>query len=223
MARLRCARCGEDWVPGFDRCWNCGFDGATLVPDAANRACANCQTPLLPGDQFCPECGEPAHPQPDLFRPIYPLDEPTNRRRRFGLWQIGLILVAAAVLAASVYTVRPDSNRNPTIIGTLTLFQTALIKEGDFCVGHGEYDDLAPGERVTIRNEDDETIAVGRLDRSTWLGPEACRFSFTIPDVPRASVYRVEVADRDRVEYTRRELEEANWRIFMFSGDPARI
>ena len=44
-----------------------------------------------------------------------------------------------------------------------------------------------------------------------------------IPEMPRADVYKVEVADRDRVEYTRRELEESNWRIFMFTGDPARI
>jgi hypothetical protein len=176
----------------------------------------------VPGDQFCPECGEPAPPQPEPFRPIFPPDEPRDRRR-FGLWQIGLILVAASVLAASVYSVRPTPKRDPILIGTLTLFQTSLIKEGDSCLGHGEYGDLAPGERVTIRNEDDETIAVGRLEQSTWLGPEACRFSFSIPDMPRANVYRVEVADRDLVEYTRRELEERSWRIFMFTGDPARI
>ena len=58
------------------------------------------------------------------------------------------------------------------LIGTLTLFQTALIKEG-FLPWPWRVRRPGAGRARPIRNEDDETIAVGRLEQGTWLGPEA--------------------------------------------------
>jgi hypothetical protein len=137
--------------------------------------------------------------------------------------EVGLIAVALAVLATSIYSVRPTPNRSPTVTGTLTLFQPGLVKDGDSCLGAGEYDHLAPGKRVTVRNQDDETIAIAELQPSAWLGPEACRFPFAIPNLPRASSYVFTVNDHEQVEYTRRQLEDAGWRVFMIAGQPAQV
>ena len=223
MAQFRCARCGADWAQGYDQCWNCGFDKAERALDPAVFACDSCAAPVAAGDHFCQECGAPVPVRAAMVSPISLPDEREPRRRRFGLLEVGLIAVALAVLVASIYSVRPTSDRNPTVAGTITLFQEELVREGNSCVGTGEYDDLAPGGQVTVRNGDDETIATAELQASAWLGPAACRFSFTIPDLPRASVYIFAVTDREGVEYTRQELEERGWRVFITTGEPAQI
>lgn len=137
--------------------------------------------------------------------------------------EVGIIAVALAVLVASVYSVRPGPNRNPTVAGTITLFQAELIRDGESCAGSGEHEGLIPGGRVTVRNADDETIAVAVLQRSAWLGPAACRFPFSIPDLPRSSVYVFAVDGQEQVEFTRSQLEDANWRVNLVAGEPARI
>ena len=223
MAHPKCARCGEDWALGFDRCWNCGFDTAQVVLDAADSVCDSCGESLESGNRFCPECGAPVRVRTVAIAPPVPADDREPRRRRFGLMEVGLIAVALAVLATSVYSIRPTPNRSPTLTGTLTLFQSGLVKDGDSCLGTGEYDHLAPGKRVTIRNQDDETIAIAELQSSSWLGPGACRFPFAVPNLPRASVYSFTVNDHEQVEYTRRQLEEAGWRVFMIAGEPAQV
>lgn len=226
MTQLKCARCGEDWAPRLTECWNCGSLQAEIVP-ASNgedgEACAVCGTAINPEDQFCSECGAETFVQPVPGTLVFPPIEPGRRRRRFGLMEVGLIAVALAVLVASVYSVRPGPSRNPTVSGTITLFQAELVREGESCAGTGEYEELAPGGQVTVRNGDDKTIAVAELQRSAWLGPAACRFPFSIPNLPRSSIYLFAVDGQEQVEYSRSQLEDANWRVYLIAGEPAQI
>jgi len=188
----------------------------------ADLICPNCQSTLSLEDQFCAECGTLASFRPAPAPPAFD-DEFDEPGRGFGLREIGLIVVAVAVLAASVYSVRPSFDRSHTVIGAITLYQSRLESVDGLCVGSGEYNDLMPGGTVTVRNGDGDAIAVGQLAQSTWLGTDACRFNFEIPDVPRTSTYTFEVSSRDPVRYSRGQLEDNGWRVFLIAGDPPEL
>lgn len=124
---------------------------------------------------------------------------------------------------------QPSANTTPTvgithtITGTLSLRGDRygnypnIIVSGTRCYGTSGYDDIQAGGAVTIRDGNDTTIAVGRLDSGTWSAGE-CNFPFKITDVPDSEFYSIEVTHRGQVFASKQELESTNWRFDLTLG-----
>jgi hypothetical protein len=105
--------------------------------------------------------------------------------------------------------------------------------EGRQCDGRdevdGRLDDLRDGTRVVVRDSEDKSVAVGRLERGTatnrnGLGGRepvysTCRMQFTVSDVPDSDVYTIEIGNRGGLTFSKDELAEKEWRVTIFAGD----
>lgn len=116
-----------------------------------------------------------------------------------------------------------------TITGTLELrgersgmYRDMMVIDGN-CLGYGGYDDIQPGAAVTIRDGDDKTIAIGRLEIGSFepVGTKTgkCTFPFTVENVPDVPFYSVEVSHRGQVFASRADLEATNWRFDLALGN----
>lgn len=93
--------------------------------------------------------------------------------------------------------------------------------KGDPCEGQGGYDDLREGAQVTIRDENNEVLAVGALDEGKILteGLYDCAFFFEVPEVPlESSFYSVEVASRGEQRYPADEFEHEDFAVTLELG-----
>lgn len=86
------------------------------------------------------------------------------------------------------------------------------------CVGTGGYNDIAAGVSVTVRDGTGSTLATGRLGKGEALAGIGCTYKFDVV-VPDADFYRVEVAHRGELEYSKAELERNDWKFEASLGD----
>jgi hypothetical protein len=120
----------------------------------------------------------------------------------------GLILLAAC-----------GGGARHTIIGSLELNggSSGINWDPDgTCVGDGGYSDIGPGAQVTVTDQKGELIATGTLSmgergmtNDTWV----CRFAFTVPDVPGADFYTIEVSHRGGLTYSTAEMDAQGWTV----------
>lgn len=113
----------------------------------------------------------------------------------------------------------PATAKTVTIHGTLTITSTGdfswdLAPDGKTGICHGGsrgFDDIQSGAQVTVTNQAGTTIALGTLDGNATAtfdgsGSDAtgtsCKFTFSIPKVPTASFYGLEVVHRGVVKFT---------------------
>jgi hypothetical protein len=97
----------------------------------------------------------------------------------------------------------------------------ARAEKGDACRYEREgYEDVRDGGQVTIRNGDGSIIALGELHRprlavaeGEQAGAMACRYSFTIGDVPRSKYYTVELGMRQPMHFAHDTLAGSDWRV----------
>jgi hypothetical protein len=91
--------------------------------------------------------------------------------------------------------------------------------EGDAksCSGTGGYEDIVDGAQVTITNESGTVIGTGNLERSENIDA-ACRFYFTVPNLPIAKFYGIEVSHRGQVRYSHEQLQGENWNVSLDLG-----
>ena len=119
------------------------------------------------------------------------------------------------------------------IRGIFTLVDSDVERDGYLCWGTGGYDDVAAGMNVTVRDGNDVIIGVGSTDNVTredrtsldpWLADVAtgvanerypnvvCTLVFKV-SVPDAEFYSVEVGHRGELNYSRAEMEAADWAV----------
>jgi hypothetical protein len=104
--------------------------------------------------------------------------------------------------------------RTCRITGSMTLYRDGFITRADGrgCEGTSGYDDIDEGTQVTISDGRGKTIGIGRSESSS------CMFEFSVPDVPNADFYKVEVAHRGELSYSKEELASKGWRVEVALG-----
>jgi hypothetical protein len=81
------------------------------------------------------------------------------------------------------------------------------------------FDDLTPGTQVTVKNASGKLIATGRLrDGAIRSNGYTCIMPFTVKNVPTTSFYKIEVAHRGNVDYSLKQMRNANWRVDVTVG-----
>ena len=109
-----------------------------------------------------------------------------------------------------------------TISGVYTIYGSSDVIEildSGPCRGTGGYGDIDEGTEVTVTDEAGTVIGNGRLGEGRYL-EDACAFRFTIPRVPMAKFYKIQISKEQRGElsYSYEELEAANWTVELELG-----
>jgi hypothetical protein len=143
------------------------------------------------------------------------------------------VLAAAAVVVAvgliAFFVLRGGDGSAPhepfTLAGTMRLpdesTKTEGLPGGYKCVGAREYSDVVPGAAVTVEDESGKLLAKGAIESSN-NGRDSCLLLFNVDNVPGgAEFYRVQVAQRDEMNYTESEAKEGV-EISIDSSDPSR-
>ena len=106
------------------------------------------------------------------------------------------------------------------IHGTLLITGPKQFKsEGAYCSGRERYSDFKSEAQVAVKNPHGAligTATLGRGEREDIL--HACSFGFTVSGLPKASFYRVSVAETGESAYSFAELEQRDWRIRLALG-----
>jgi hypothetical protein len=122
---------------------------------------------------------------------------------------------AATRSGATQQTSIPASPRIHTIAGTLDVVTQALfgLPAGASCYVPTAYGGEMNGDQVTVTDGSGSTLGVGTLTNGTVTGPGAtiCEFSFTVSDVPDSSFYGVTVDGHSGPQYSKGQLQSANW------------
>jgi hypothetical protein len=168
--------------------------------------------------------------------------ETSNRRpKRRMLLGVGGALLILAVAAAALTAASTDKE---TIKGTFTLFASDDVS-GDMseCEGTGGYDDVSEGVPVTIRDQEDNIVGSATLanasadeiasriaarDEDATLAEAqalvermdgvACVLVFDA-EVDDAEFYDIEVGERGKISYSRKELIGNGWTAAFTLGD----
>ena len=128
---------------------------------------------------------------------------------------LAAILFHLAVGAALLRAQRSDHR----VTGTMTLFNSGFITraDGQGCEGTSGYNDIDEGTQVTVTDGDGKTLGVGKLG----IGKSengSCIFDFSVPNVPEAGFYKIEVAHRGELSYSKQELASKDWRVEVALG-----
>lgn len=130
--------------------------------------------------------------------------------------QMRLVLLAALLLVTFA------CGGSQTLHGTITLTSSSGVSHsGTKCNGTGGYDDLTGGAPVTVKNENGSVIATGSLDEGvsdTTYPTVSCHFSFTIPNLPDAKFYSIEVTHRGALTYSQDQLKSKDWKVDLSIG-----
>jgi len=126
-----------------------------------------------------------------------PVTSPAPPRRR-ALWP--WLAGGAVVLALIVVAVLALTGRGFEASGSL------MFSPGCGYAGDGGYSDIRQGAAVTVKDAAGKTLALSQLGAGVPDG-SACRFDFTVSDVPAGEkFYGVEVSRRGVVQYTEDQM-----------------
>jgi hypothetical protein len=137
---------------------------------------------------------------------------------RLPRWVYAVVLAAVLfhlAVGAALFRFQPGVHR---ITGSMTLYSDGFITrtDGRGCEGTSGYD-IDEGTQVTISDGRDKTIGLGNL--SIGRSESSSRvFEFSVPDVPNADFYKVEVAHRGELSYSKEELASKGWRVEVALG-----
>jgi hypothetical protein len=126
-----------------------------------------------------------------------------------------------AASGASEPSAEPEAQEAKTLQGTLQLTVNRNPKYPENCRGFGEegYGDIAVGTRVTVTDGSGTTLGVGELEQCEFHPLESpgqargLRFSFSVSNLPPSDFYRVEVASRGSLDFSREELQDQEWEV----------
>lgn len=94
------------------------------------------------------------------------------------------------------------------------------------CTGTGGYSDIQPGLDVVVRNGEGDIIGAGQLEDDPAVTDLAepidrsytCFYKFEVRDLPDVPFYVLEVGDRGEQTYSKADLEDDDWTLFMTLG-----
>jgi hypothetical protein len=124
---------------------------------------------------------------------------------------------AASKASPKTYSLKADF----TITGDYSsvYFESLNGRLGETCEGDGGYSDISPGVGVSVTDRTGTLLAASTLESGTVTDKFAdeveCTLTFTVDDLPESDAYTVEVADRGELTYTKAELQEADWQVFL--------
>jgi hypothetical protein len=112
---------------------------------------------------------------------------------------------------------------------------TATLPAGAQCVAGSGFYDIDDTAEVTVKNQSGDIIATGMLRSghtnvevigikvdSSGLGEKVvgaqCVFDFTVPDVPRAKFYTIEIGRRQGPTFSYSEIAAVGWRPGLVLG-----
>jgi hypothetical protein len=134
-----------------------------------------------------------------------------------------IALGAAAVIAlggGAFAILRSKTASSHDISGSFTLFDSDMTgDDGDLCEGEGGYGDLGSGTPVRVTDAEGKLIGATTLGFGHTTARGACEFEFTIPDVEETEFYRFEVGRRGEISYSKDELADVGWAVFLSVGD----
>lgn len=122
-------------------------------------------------------------------------------------WLLGLVVLLAACGAGG-----------RALTGEFTLLADEFGGSSSSCSGTGGYGDISQGTDVVVRDEGSEIIGTSSLGPGDRSGG-SCTFSFEVEELPPADFYSIEVGDRGELTYSREDLDEMEWSVFLSLGD----
>jgi hypothetical protein len=90
--------------------------------------------------------------------------------------------------------------------------------ENPFCFGTNGYDDLKSNVPITITDEQNKIIAIGKTGYGSKTY-EGCVMSFKIDNIPKSSFYSIEVGRRGKIIFSFDQMVESKWRVGLIIGD----
>lgn len=138
--------------------------------------------------------------------------------KRWRILLVGLVLAGCGSAVAPTPSPAPTATAAPSILPTLTgsfvlkdATKIALNPNGPGCIGTGGYSDVGTGMPVTVKDQAGVIIATGAtaFDYITAV----CALKFSIPNLPMASFYSIEVGHRGALSFSAADLAAAGWHV----------
>jgi len=131
-----------------------------------------------------------------------------------------ITLCVLAVIVVILFGLQYVSESKFTLQGTLTLTdKNAQFEKGKPCSGDGGYNDIREMADVKIRNGSDDIIAVSQLQEGEAIDSSTCKFSYVVNNVPRTSIYQIEVSDRGNLTYSYDKLKSGDFTVDSTLGE----
>ncbi len=120
-------------------------------------------------------------------------------------------IIAALVLAA-IGALSGCGHSTFDVTGRLVLASESPgeWEEDESCSGSGGYDDIESGAQVIVYDNKDTKLATASLGEGVALTSMACRFTFTVHDVPAqdADLYGIEVTSRGQITFSQEQADD---------------
>ena len=79
---------------------------------------------------------------------------------------------------------------------------------------------MTANTQVTVKNQAGELIGTTQLGDGLGAGASwACVFHFNIANLPSASFYSIEIGHRGAINYSKADLDTANWTVTLTLGN----
>lgn len=123
-----------------------------------------------------------------------------------------------------------SQTEKPTISGkvlvaaepdTYVAFWLEKKQPGKPCIGGDaardeHFDDIKRGAKLVVKDGSGKQIATGQLDRGKIVPAGsfgACELPLTIPDVPAADSYTIQLGNHSVKTYSAKDLQQKDWKI----------
>jgi len=106
--------------------------------------------------------------------------------------------------------------KTDTITGTFTLIDSGITRNYMGCIGTGGYRDIQAGLKVVVKSGSGRILGVSELKPDNYSGTSrsvVCEFPFEVTDLPSSKFYSIEVGRRGSLEFSKKELEERDWKV----------
>jgi hypothetical protein len=130
-----------------------------------------------------------------------------------------VVLVPVIVLAAC------SSSSSHTLNGTLTLQDTSSVTVGEgkyegVCIAAVDsgYTDIDDGAQVTVTNSKGKIIGASSLHAKGPTSDGECVWKFAVDGIPDSDFYKVEVAHRGGLTFSKDEMTANHWKAQLTLG-----
>jgi hypothetical protein len=107
----------------------------------------------------------------------------------------------------------------PTLTGTLAVIGRSDTRGG--CETQGGYSDIGPGVEVVVKVEAGKIMGTATLGAGELVvaATNQCRFGWSIPSIPDAQFYAVEIGRRAGLTFSKAQLEADGWTVERSLGE----